>query len=222
MAEAGILPARLASCRIPMCTTCLFGKATKKPWRTKAPINKEQSSRTITKPGDCISVDQLESSTPGLIAQLQDVPTTKRYTVATIFVDHYSRLGYTHLQKSTSVIETVEAKDAFERYAASHGIYTRNYHADNGRFADNMFRQAVARKGQTLSFCGVNAHFQNGVAERRIRELQDHARCMIIHANKRWPTAITTNLWPYALRMANSLHNETLSLKHKNWESYFK
>ena len=130
-------------------------------------------------------------------------------------MDHYSGLSYVHLQKSTSALETVEAKDAFERYTASHGAYIHHYHADNGCFADNMFRQAVARKGQTLSFCGVNAHFQNGVAERRIRELQDHARCMLIHAQKRWSTAITTNLWPYALRMANNLHNETPSLKYR-------
>jgi hypothetical protein len=193
----------------------MFGKATKRPWRTKTPANSDNRSRTITKPGDCVSVDQLESSTPGFIAQLRGIPTTKRYLVATIFVDHYSGLSYTHLQKSTSAIETVDAKDAFERYASSHGIYIRHYHAGNGRFADNLFRQAVARKGQTLSFCGVNAHFQNGVAERRIRELQDHARCMLIHANKRWSTAITTNLWPYALRMANGIHNDTPTIKHR-------
>ena len=28
-------------------------------------------------------------------------------------------------------------------------------------------------------------------------------RTMLIHANRRWRTAITANLWPYALRMAN-------------------
>jgi hypothetical protein len=193
----------------------MFGKATKKPWRTKAPPSSIQASRTITKPGDCASVDQLESSTPGIIAQLKGTPTTKRYKAETTFVDHCSGLGYVHLQKSTSALETVEAKDAFERCAASHGVFIHHYHADNGRFADNLFRQAVAREGQTLSFCGVNAHFQNSVAERRIRELQDHARCMLMHANKRWPEAITTNLWPRALRMANILNNETPSLRHK-------
>jgi hypothetical protein len=107
----------------------------------------------------------------------------------------------------------VRAKEEFERYAASHGVTVRHYHADNGRFADNKFRQAVASRGQTLSFCGVNAHFQNGIAERRIRELQEHARTMLIHANKRWPSAITTNLWPYAVRMANDILNATPNLK---------
>jgi hypothetical protein len=38
--------------------------------------------------------------------------------------------------------------------------------------ADNKFKQAIEQsRGQTLSFYGVNPHFQNGVVERRIREL---------------------------------------------------
>ena len=123
MAECDILPKRLATCCVPMCTTCMFGKAMKKPWRAKTPQNRDQPSHTITKPGDCVSVDQLESSTLGLIGQLRGIPTIKRYKVATVFIGHYSGLGYMHLQKSTTAIETVEAKDALERYAASHGVY---------------------------------------------------------------------------------------------------
>jgi hypothetical protein len=111
------------------------------------------------------------------------------------------------IQKTMNTSETIEAKESFERFARAHGITVTHYHADNGRFADNKFREAVALRHQTLSFCGVNAHFQNGVAERRIRELQDMARTMLIHANRRWPQAITANLWPYALRMANDAFN---------------
>ena len=33
------------------------------------------------------------------------------------------------------------------------------------------------------------------------------ARTMIIHSQQRWPDAITTNLWPYATRMANDAIN---------------
>jgi hypothetical protein len=46
---------------------------------------------------------------------------------------------------------------------------------------------AIKEAGQTITFCGVNAHFQNAVAERRIRALQDQARTMLIHAQHRWP-----------------------------------
>ena len=207
LARMRILPGRLASCQVPICTGCMYGKATRRPWRTKSPNNGVGTARTITRPGDCVSIDQLESATPGLIAQLKGKPTVKRYRVATVFVDHYSRVSYAHLQVSTSAEETVLAKEAFERFASGHGVQIRHYHADNGRFAENLFREAVRIKSQTLSFCGVNAHFQNGVAERRIRELQEHARTMLVHAQRRWPQAITAHLWPYALRMANDYHN---------------
>ena len=38
----------------------------------------------------------------------------------------------------------------------------------------------------------------------------------MIHANKRWPDAITTNLWPYATRMANESINATPWLYNPN------
>jgi hypothetical protein len=214
LANLGLLPKLLATCRFPLCTSCLFGKATRRPWRGKTDT-KQAPSKVITEPGQCVSVDQLESTTPGLIAQLKGIPTTKRYKAATVFVDHYSRLSYVHLQKTTSASETIEAKESFERFARAHGVTVTHYHADNGRFADNKFREAVAMKHQTLSFCGVNAHFQNGVAERRIRELQDLARTMLIHANRRWPQAIDAHLWPYAIRMANDAFNSTPDLTRK-------
>jgi hypothetical protein len=118
LAGMGVLPKRLLACKIPICTSCLYGKATRRPWRSKTPNNVDETVRTVTRSGDCVSVDQLESSTPGLVAQLKGRPTIKRYKAATIFLDHFSGLSYVHLQKSTSVDETIEAKDCFERYAS--------------------------------------------------------------------------------------------------------
>ena len=207
LAKQGQLPTRLAKCPIPLCTACLYGRATKRAWRSKPPSQSQLVD--IKRPGQCISVDQLVSSTPGLIAQLRGTPTTKRYAAATVFVDHYSRLGYICVQKTTSAAETIESKRQFEAYAASCGVTIEHYHADNGVFADNKFRESVAAMNQTLSFCGVNAHFQNGIAEKRIRDLQDSARTMLIHANRRWPDAVDTHLWPYALRYASDMINVT-------------
>jgi hypothetical protein len=59
-------------------------------------------SYTITRSGQCVSVDQLESTTPGLIAQIKAKPTMTRYIAMTVFVDHYERFTYVHIQKSTS------------------------------------------------------------------------------------------------------------------------
>mmetsp|Transcript_8113 Transcript_8113/g.11817 ORF Transcript_8113/g.11817 Transcript_8113/m.11817 type:complete len:442 (+) Transcript_8113:3455-4780(+) len=132
---------------------------------------------------------------------------TRRYLVATVFVDHMSGLDYPFLQQSTSSAETVAAKESFELYASSFGVMIRHYHCDNGRFADNMFRDSVARSHQTISYSGVGQHNQNGKAEKRIRDLQDAARTMLLHAERQWPSAINTHLWPYALRMASDVYN---------------
>jgi hypothetical protein len=184
-----ILPRKLAAVKPPKCAGCLYGSMTKRPWRTKSAQNKGRL-RTVQVPGECISVDQLESTLPGFVAHLKGKLTRKRYKAATVFVDHKSRLSYIHLQESLTSKETVEAKHAFEAFARSFGIRIMHYHADNGRFADNLFLKDVATSGQTISFCGVNAHFQNGIAEKMIRDLQESARKQLLHAKSRWPTAI--------------------------------
>jgi hypothetical protein len=103
--------------------------------------------------------------------------------------------------------ETIEAKVAFERFVKENGVQIKHYHADNGRFADNAFKQHCEANHQTLTFCGVNAHFQNGVAERAIRDITETARTMLLHAKARWPSAVHLCLWPYALRMAVYVYN---------------
>jgi len=61
------------------------------------------------------------------------------------------------------------------------------------------------KKRQQLAFCGFNACFQNGVAEKQIRDLSKLACTMLIHANRRWPSAINHHLWPCALQHADKV-----------------
>jgi hypothetical protein len=79
-----------------------------------------------------------------------------------------------------------------------------DYHTDNGIFKANKWVEECKREGQGMSYAGVNAHHQNGIAERRIRELQELARTMLIDANSRWGDSVTANVWPYAIRMVNA------------------
>jgi Reverse transcriptase (RNA-dependent DNA polymerase) len=213
MAKIGLLPIKLSTCRVPLCQACLYGKLTRKPWRHRAAGSISRISKS-TRPGEMVSVDQLESSVPGLVGQLKGKITRIRYRVTTVFVDHYSGLSFVHLQSSTNAKETIEAKLEFERYARSYGVQIKHYHADSGRFSDNAWRADIIDKGQHLTFCGASAHHQNGVAEKRIRDLQDLARTSLIHANRRWPWAIDSHLWPYALRHANECFNRTPTKGH--------
>ena len=197
MAANGYYEKRLVDCRVPQCSACLYGKSARRPWRTKA--QPTGASKLCTFSGQCISVNQLESLTPGLIAQLKGIPTTKRYKAATVFIDHYSCLLYIHLQSTLSSEDTLQAKEAFERYCESNGVKVIHYHADNGRFVDNLFLEDIKLQNQRITYCGVNAHIQNGVAEKRIRDLQDLTCTAMLHASARWPKAFSTHLWPYAL-----------------------
>ncbi len=204
LAFNGKIPWRLAKVKPPACTRCLFGAMTKVPWR-----GQETSSEVFvaTKAGQCVSVDQLISMQVGFIAQLKGTLTKKNYTAATVFVDHYSRLKYIHLMTKLTSEKTMEAKQAFEHFAKQHGVCILHYHCNNGRFADNAFKNSCSAKGQRLTFCGVNAHFQNGIAKKAIRDLQESAWKQLLHACQHWPATIHLALWPCALRSAVHLHN---------------
>jgi hypothetical protein len=168
MAAQGESPKRLAACQVPNCGSRLHCKATRRQWRTKGSAKKLQ---TATKPGQCVSVDQLESPVAGFVGQNKGFFCRKRCKVATVFVDHFSRLSFVHLQESTKGAKTLLTKRAFEAHAASFGVKVLNCHADNGRFAKRMFLEHAAKNGQTVSLCGVNAHFQNGITKKRIGDL---------------------------------------------------
>ena len=105
------------------------------------------------------------------------------------------------------------AKQAFEKFAAKHGVRILHYHCDNGQFADNAWKQSCEASCQRLTFCGVNAHFQNGIAERMIWDLSEIARKQLLHARACWPTTAHFELWPYALCNAALLHNSLLVLE---------
>ena len=204
MALLGFIPKKLAKVRAPKCASCMFGGLTRRPWSTKGPSNRK-SIFVSKKPGECVSVDQMESPVPGFIGHLKGRLTRQRYNNATIFVDHASRLSFVYLQTALTSQETVKAKLAFESYARRHNVRVLHYHADNGRFSDNAFMEEVRKQQQTISFCGVNSHFQNGIAEKRIRDLQEKARTALLHAQNRWKEAIHVSLWPFALTEANNV-----------------
>jgi hypothetical protein len=184
LALNGEIPKKLAKVTPPKCAGCLFGAMTKIPWRGK----ETKASHEVfiaTKQGECVSVDQMASTEVGFFAQMKGKLTKRHYRCATIFVDHCSRLRFVHLQVDDSSAETLAAKGAFETFAAEHGVRIQHYHCDNGRFHDNAFKKACHDAQQQLTFCGVNAHFQNGIAERSIRDLSESACKQLLHARAR-------------------------------------
>ena len=153
---------------------------TRSGWRGRV---KPPGLRKACRPGQVVSVDTVESSTPGLVAQLKGRLTTQRYKYATVFVYHHSRYGFVWLHRTNSSEELIQGKHASEAHADTVGVRIQHYHADNGRFADNGFINDAAKQKQTISYCGVSAHHQNGIAEKRIRDLTKSSRKMVLHAS---------------------------------------
>ncbi len=206
LALNGEITKKLAKVKPPKCAGCLFGAMTKIPWCGK----ETKASHKVfirTKPGECISEDQMTSTEVGFYAHMKGKLTKKRCRCATVFVNQYSHLRFVHLQVDNSSVETVAAKRAFETFAAKHGVKIQHYHCNNGRFSDNAFKQVCHDARQQLTFCGVNAHFQNGIAEHSIRDLSESACKQLLHARACWLQAVHFALWPYALCNAALLHN---------------
>ena len=65
----------------------------------------------------------------------------------------------------------------------------------------------VDKNYQTIDFCGVDAHHQNGITEKAICTIIESARTLLIHANFNWPDKISYNLWPFAVRQAVNIYN---------------
>ena len=213
MAKYDLLDKRLATIQeFPFCPGCQFGKQTRRAWRHRS--NKKLRRRRLRKarkPGDVISVDTMNSvSVPGLVAQLRGRATLARYNYATVFVDHFSSIDYVHLHEYNDAEAVVQAKSRFEQFAQSFNVRIKHYHCDNGIFADKTYKAACAASNQSISFCGVNAHHQSGIAEKRIRDLRDSARSMLLLAKHNWPDAISTHLWGFAMNYASTIRASTL------------
>ena len=203
------------SCDKPCCEACLLGKQHRRTpgsVTVKAKPEREMAiRRNDLKPGDCISLDQYESSTRGRLLHTFGKESPKsRHVGGTIAVDHAS--GYVFIRNQTTLRagDTVRSLREFERQALQHGVKFKKFHADNFPFDSQEFKDHLAeRPGQSidLEFSGVGAHFQNGVVERHLASIFYLARSCMLHQLLHWPEAFDLALWPFALEHAVFLWN---------------
>ena len=156
-------------------------------------------AQTATRPGQIVSVDQLESTTAGFIAQLKGKLTTTRYKFATVYIEQLSRFTYVHLQRTLTLDKTVKRKKCFKWMTEAHGMIVKHYHSDNGRFTNNGFVNHCQNKQKNISCCGMNTYSHNGIAEKKIWGLQEQTHMMMLYAINKWQDMVTIHLWPYGL-----------------------
>jgi hypothetical protein len=75
------------------------------------------------------------------------------------------------------------------------------------------FLAACNNLNQTIKFCGVGAHHQNGIVENRNKQPTQPARVLLLHGMRMWPQMVDQMFWPFAIKAAaermNSLHIDT-------------
>ena len=215
LALNGKIPKKLVKVKPPKCAGCLFGTMTTIPWCGK----EDKASREVfiaTKPGECVSVNQMMSTEVGFYAQmkgnsprsvtcasLSSLTTTSAYALSTFKL-------MTHPSKP--LLPNVSLT-----FAAKYSIKIQHYHCDNGQFFNNAFKQACQNTCQQLTFCGVNAHFQNGIAKQFICDLLESECKQLLHACACWLQTVHFAQLPYALHNAALLHNSLPVLEDSTW-----
>ena len=210
---------RQLTCTLPMCATCQFAKARKRP--TKAKLSKEQFP-TITRsdelnPGDCFSVDQYESSVRGRLPHTRGRESQQsKLRCGTIYYDHASTKIFIRHQTSTEAAETINGKRDVERECLSQGVLVKQYQTDNGIFKSKAFEEHLRDNRQTIRKSGVGAKHQNGTAERAIGTIQNMARAMLLHLRIYWPDQFDSGLWPFAMDYAVWIYNNVPTADRAN------
>ena len=200
-----------SNCDIPKCEVCEYAKA----HRRKTHGAKQSTNLTTDGalkvndlvPGSSVSVDHFESRLKGR-RQNSFGKSANPYVGGCIFVDHMS--GYIHVEEQLgfSSSETIRAKQSFEKLALDHGVPVLNYLCDNGTFKSRDFVKHLNDHNQKVQYCGVNAHHQNGIAERSIRTVSECARALLLHSAIRWKDGpLNSSYWPFAVRHACYLYN---------------
>ena len=203
-----------SKCTPPKCVACSLAKQHRKTSGSSSTHHKPEREMAIRRnnlqPGECVSIDQYVCRTPGRLANtFGKEHDSMRYTGGTIFVDHATGFTFTRHQISLRIGETLQAKHEFEALMGQFGIRVQAYRADNHPFGKPTFVRDCDIQNQTLTFSGVGAHFQNGVAERALQTNTNWARAMMMHQLIHWPEQFNPELWPFALEHATHIWNST-------------
>ena len=142
---------------------------------------------------------------------------------ATVFVDYVSDFTNVALMRDITLDETLLAKTSFKHLANDGGVTIKSCRADNGRFAEKGFHSKVQESNQNITFCAVGIHHQNGIVERKIKELTLISRTLLLQTIRHRPNYTTTTMWPFTLKEA-TLGLNKLSIRsdgRSNEETFF-
>ena len=166
-----------SSCAIPVYESSELARSKQrnpKVTRSKAIPEREGCISTEKDlPGNFVSMDQYVVRTPGRLpwgnGRERDC---NKFHGGTIFRDAVSKVIFVENQVSLGAGDTVTSKLCFEEWLWEQAAARmKHYHSGNRVFSDEMFKESFQDGGQTQSFSGVSAKYQNAEAERAIQTI---------------------------------------------------
>jgi hypothetical protein len=200
-------------CDTPKCHTCEIAKAKVRARKSTLQTKVTERDGALTsghvKVGARVSVDHFESRLQGRTYDSYGKPSSTKSVGGALFVDHASDMIHCEHQVGFSAVETIRAKQSYERLCMDNGVVVQDYLTDSGALKANKFVSDIQETQQLLRYCGTNAHHQNGVAERAIQSISNMARAMILHSSMHWKDGIDASLWHMAVTYATHIYNNT-------------
>jgi hypothetical protein len=197
----------------PKCHVCQLAKQSRRSWKsTLHPVVPKRDGALKDGhlvPGAKISVDRFESRLLGRTFDSFGKSSSAKFKGRCIFVDHAASYVHVEHQVGFSAVETIRAKQGFERLCMDNGVVVQDYLTDSGALKANSFVAHINETHQKMRFCGTNTHHQNGVAERSIQTISNMTRAMNLHAGIHWKNGCDSSLWPQAVNYAANIYNNT-------------
>jgi hypothetical protein len=133
------------SCDKPLCEACLLGKQHRRTAGSSTIRPKPEREAAIRRenlsPGECISLDQYESTVRGRLPHTYGRESQiQRYVGGTIGVDHATGYVFLRNQSTLKAGDTVRSVHEFEREALGHSVSFKSFHADNFPFNSKDFQ----------------------------------------------------------------------------------
>jgi hypothetical protein len=126
-------------------------------------------------------------------------PSSRHSKYCSFWVDHFSKFVYVDMHETKRAEELLKSKLEFKDFSARFNIKIKNIRADNGLYTAKCFQDLCLKYQQSLTFCAVGAHWQNGIAQRFIGSSTARACTILLHAMALWPNVISEEMWPYTI-----------------------
>ena len=88
--------------------------------------------------------------------------------------------------KEAQVLKKNKFKALHGKRSKKNSRTIKSFRSDDGLFKISEFKADIDGLDQTITYCGVSAHHQNGIVERYIRTMVDKARTALLNAHARW------------------------------------